>query len=386
MNKKVFMGIIGLMGIFGLGLTSVYALTEVVAENHFSTGVVDIELEEFCLNEEGEETSWKNPVPVMPGDHVSKIPRIKNWGNDCYIRARIDFQDAPVNIENIYGMEENWIRAKDGYFYLRDSVPTGKTADLFQGIIIPESLDDTYADTSFSIRICAEAVQSRNFEPDYSAECPWGETKIIDCKKEGTYDIWSFKGREDRMFIIEYEGETEKLVINEEDFFCNFPVMLPGDTYSDTVTLENSSDDNILLYFRTEAGDDRSLIDEMELKIEKQFNGETETVYEGRLRTSELNEGILLGTIKKEEKGELFYELHMPEALDNDYTLLEDKCQWIFYTEKVKTANEKTVSTGDHDLNGIKVLCLLSMMGAVVTFLWIRKVKVVKDEYKTNNE
>ena len=56
MNKKVFMGIIGLMGIFGLGLSSVYALTEVVSENHFSTGVVDIELEEFCLNEEGEET------------------------------------------------------------------------------------------------------------------------------------------------------------------------------------------------------------------------------------------------------------------------------------------------------------------------------------------
>ena len=52
MNKKVVMGIIGLMGIFGLGLSSVYALTEVVSENHFSTGVVDIELEEFCLNEE----------------------------------------------------------------------------------------------------------------------------------------------------------------------------------------------------------------------------------------------------------------------------------------------------------------------------------------------
>ena len=385
MNKKVVMGIIGLMGIFGLGLSSVYALTEVVSENHFSTGVVDIELEEFCLNEEGEETYWKNPVPVMPGDHVSKIPRIKNMGNDCYIRARIDFQDAPFNIENIYGMEENWISAKDGYFYFRDSVPTGKTADLFQGIIIPESLDETYADTSFSIRICAEAVQSRNFEPDYSAEYPWGEINIIDCRKEGTYDIWSMKGKEDRIFIIEYEGETEKLVTNEEDFFCNFPVMLPGDIYSDTLTLENTSDDHILLYFRTEAEDAPSLIDEMELKIVKQFNGETETVYEGSLRASELNEGILLGRIKNGEKAELFYELHMPETLDNDYTLLEDKCQWIFYTEKEKTANEKRVSTGDHNLKSIRALCLLSMMSVIGIFLWIRKEKVVKNERKTNN-
>ena len=172
---------------------------------------------------------------------------------------------------------------------------------------------------------------------------------------------------------------------NEEDFFCNFPVMLPGDIYSDTLTLENTSDDHILLYFRTEAEDAPSLIDEMELKIVKQFNGETETVYEGSLRASELNEGILLGRIKNGEKAELFYELHMPETLDNDYTLLEDKCQWIFYTEKEKTANEKRVSTGDHNLKSIRALCLLSMMSVIGTFLWIRKEKVVKNERKTNN-
>lgn len=386
MNKKIFMGIIGLMGIISFGLTSVYALTEVVTENHFSTGVVDIELEEFYLNGDGQEVPWENPVLVMPGDHVSKIPRIKNWGNDCYIRARIDFGDAPVNMDNTYGMEDNWIKAGDGCFYFRDMVPSGKSVDLFQGIVIPESLDETYADTSFSIRICVEAVQSRNFEPDYTKECPWGETKIIDCKKEGTYDIQSFKKADDRFFIIQYEGEAEQLVTNADDFFSNFPVMLPGDNYSDTLILENLSDDDISLYFRTEADEAESLIDKMELKIEKQFNGETETVYEGSLRASELKEGILLGTIKKEEKGVFSYDLHMPETLDNGYTLLEDKCQWIFYTEKERCADKKTVSTGDYDLTGIKGICLLSMIAAIGTFLWMRKVKVVKDGRKTNSQ
>ena len=53
--------------------------------------------------------------------------------------------------------------------------------------------------------------------------------------------------------------------------------------------------------------------------------------------------------------------------------------------EKEKTANEKRVSTGDHNLKGIRALCLLSMMSVIGTFLWIRKEKVVKNERKTKN-
>ena len=40
----------------------------------------------------------------MPGDDISKIPRITNDGNDCYVRAKLEFSGTDVDLEKeLYG-------------------------------------------------------------------------------------------------------------------------------------------------------------------------------------------------------------------------------------------------------------------------------------------
>ena len=99
MKKKYMMAACACMSCILLGSgTYVYARPETSVTNHFSTGVVDINLDEYELTANGGEEPFRdytgkkgeNPL-IMPGDDISKIPRITNDGNDCYVRAsRVD--------------------------------------------------------------------------------------------------------------------------------------------------------------------------------------------------------------------------------------------------------------------------------------------------------
>lgn len=56
MNKKIYIGLIGVALILSISGTAIYAMTEVSVSNHFSTGIVDIELNEYRKNGDGTET------------------------------------------------------------------------------------------------------------------------------------------------------------------------------------------------------------------------------------------------------------------------------------------------------------------------------------------
>lgn len=73
-----------------LRLTGIYALPKVYVLYQANTGKVDICLKEYML-EEGKEVPWKNGKDVLPGGFVSKIPRIRNDGAECYVRATVSF-------------------------------------------------------------------------------------------------------------------------------------------------------------------------------------------------------------------------------------------------------------------------------------------------------
>ena len=99
MKKKYMMAACACMSCVLLGSgTYVYARPETSVTNHFSTGVVDINLDEYELTANGGEEPFRdytgkkgeNPL-IMPGDDISKIPRITNDGNDCYVRAKLEF-------------------------------------------------------------------------------------------------------------------------------------------------------------------------------------------------------------------------------------------------------------------------------------------------------
>lgn len=366
MNRKIYMALLSLALILGISGTSIYALTEVSVKNHFSTGIVDIELEEYSLTSDGKEVIWENMDDVLPDTDISKIPRIFNHGNDCYVRAKIHLEDTPICMDDIYGISERWMYADDGYFYYTEDLLTGEHVDLFEGIHIPSDLSETYAGTTFNIEIDVDAVQSKNFTPDYQSGSPWGKVEILECEKEGMYDITTFKKAEQGELSIRYEGDAGKLIKNEEDFFKNFPVFLPGDVYTDSLEFSNNSDRDISLYFRTAAHEEEGLIDALNLKIEKIISGKVEVLYEGTVRASELHGGVLLATLKKGEEGTLSYTLEMPEELQNPYSILEDDVVWVFSTGLID--NIDVVQTGDHTLNiGLTIMAI----GGVLAFITV---------------
>lgn len=348
MKKRIVFALLCLGLILSFVAVSVYAYTEVSVENEFTTGIVDIELNEYTI-EAGKEVAWENNVKdILPGQDICKIPRISNHGNDCYVRADIHFIDTPLTADVLYGMPEDWILAADGYYYYTPILRSGEYIDLFKGLTVPENLSEQTAESMFKIHIDVDAIQSENFAPDYTLYDPWGTVEIIDCEKEGLYDISTFKKSDNLKFKITYEGETGRLLKNEEDFFENFPVLLPGDVYTDTLQFTNDSKEKVNLYFRTKAPEGTKLLDEILLTITKNFNGNDMLVYQGNIRAADLHENILVATVDQGDSGTLTYEVSIPKELNNDYSILQDSVTWIFSTYPVE--NIDAVQTGDRTL------------------------------------
>lgn len=362
----------------GSGAT-ILARTETSVMNHLATGIVDIQLKEYRI-QDGEEQIYEDVKDVLPGQTISKIPRIHNQGNDCYVRVKLALEGTEEKIE-IQEMGKNWIEGKDGYLYDTEILKTGQDTELFRSIHIPE--DFSLAEgASFRLIIHAEAIQSKNFTPDFQADSPWGAVEIQQCEKEGQYDITSFKQAANQSLEVVYQGDSKKLFSNPDDFFSNFPVMMPGDRYQESVELKNTNDKSLKLYFQTSAEDiaDNDLLEQLQLKITTDIAGKQDTIYEGALKAEALAQDKLLGEIPAGKSGNFLFELSVPAELDNPYTVLTNQVKWIFSTGPIQPLTP--VQTGDMRKTGIYLLIAGVATGAGTYALWKGR---KKDEKSTES-
>lgn len=353
MNRKIKTAIAMFLAsimCFGAG-GAIYARAEVSVINSIETAVVNIELEEY-QNYNGTEEPFENQYNILPGRNISKIPRIYNKGVDCWIRVKLDItEDADWVEPRLYGISDKWIKAEDGYYYYKQVLKEGENVDFFKGFTVPDDLDQDYwQEKAFEIEVNAEAIQCRNFTPDFISRNPWGFVEIETYTGREDYNLEEMTqttGSDN--FEIKYLGGVDQLVKNREDFFKNFTTLVPGDRYSDTMTLNNPSSSDINLYFRSEAKSSK-LLDQMYMKITCTIDGSTKTIYEGNMGSSEIKNDILLGTLKSGQTGTWNYEIYMPNELQNEYTLLSDKITWIYSCDKIvnesPNQSEKT-DTGD---------------------------------------
>lgn len=343
-KRKLFIMIIGLSLLISFcGL--IYGLVSVDVLNYFETGIVDISLEEY--KKEGDtEVKWEDNQLVFPGAIVSKIPRITNKGSDCYIRAKITFTGSDkIKDTMLLGVDGKWLKADDGYYYYAEALPHGEQIDLFQGLKIPEDLALETQGQLFYVDIDVDAIQSKNFVPDFNSAAPWGSVEIVKCEKSGLFDVNSFKQSDTKSFRIVYQGDAKKLVKNSDDFFANFPYLMPGDVYSDSAEIVNSAASDLKLYFRSEANDSSALLDKIKLKITTVIDGKEKVFYEGNLRAAALSESTVLDTIPGNKKGVFHFEITVPPELNNQYSLSSSYVKWIFSTEPIQ--NTDVPKTGD---------------------------------------
>lgn len=374
---KKWIMLTALSGVFFLmfPIRTVFAESRAETLNEFSTGIVDIEIREY-QKENGKESIWKDDPLLMPGKMISKIPRIKNHGNDCYVRVRIKTDPESTHLEScIYGIGQDWIKCEDGYYYYRNILAEGNEAELFQGLKIPEDFSQEYEGMQMKLVIDVDAVQSRNFSPDFSSKSPWGTVEIVKCDQDGQYNLTTYRRIETQSLQVVFQGKSKNLITNADNFFVNFPVLFPGDEYSDEAKLKNDSDSDIRLYFQTDAPSESVLLDEIKLKITRELEGETETVYEGDLKAEELEKGCLLAVVPKHSEGKMHFTIQAPESMDNAYAVLRSYVKWIFSTEPVKKDTPYIVQTGDsfHEMR-----LLLSAGAAALVLLFVGKKKYKK--------
>lgn len=342
----------------GLLLTGVLSAAAVYASfsdrlnvvNHIAVGDVNISISEYARKGKGE-VKYSQPSEVLPGQSISKIPRIKNEALPCWIRARITYTGADGALEglkddNIGGIASEWVKRGEYYYYTK-VLKKQETIDLFQTVSIPDDWTEEHAQQKVTVDVQADAIQAANFKPDFSAMSPWGNQVIQQCVHEQNGTLTCKKG--EAKLSVEFSGKAHKLVAVPDDFFTNLESAMPGDVLKDQVQISNTTDQEAEIFFQT----DTTGRSEEQLKMLKEIRFEIsqnkKLLYKGTLDAEELAKPRSLGKFKSGQKGSLEFELEIPKEWDNAYALKKTDVTWIFAVkekEKKESASSDSVDNG----------------------------------------
>lgn len=334
-------------------------------ENHIQTGDIRIQLEEYQIDASGNEELYKYEGFVLPGDTISKIPRITNLAEPCYIRIYLTFPNedsselAGLTASQLQGISDKWIRRGD-YYYYPDILKTGDSLDFFQSVSIPSDFKNEYSGRDLCLSIQVDAIQAANFTPDFTKELPWGDQLIEICAHNQTDPV--IKHPYSSHHVV-FEGNSHKLISPSEDFFSNLGQMMPGDTLSDEILLKNTTASDAELFFRTALPDDLSedALDLLEY-ISLEIRLKDKLLYRGNLKSSTLQKPVSLGIYESGASEVLDFTLHMPDSLTNAYALRNTSVKWVFSveSEELDITTPPPVKTGD-SANILPYFVLLSL-------------------------
>lgn len=188
-NKtKAIIAILCIIAILAVSGIIAYFTDTATVTNHATMGIVDIDLKEYMIDENGNKVEWQDKTNITPGEVISKIPEIScvSGAVDCYVRAKVEISCKDENLQNNAKMltlsnlnvdTNDWYYCKaDGYFYYKTILTdSSDPVVLFSQVTIPTTLDNTWSLEEFSIDVTAEAIQSKNFTPNFAENSsePW---------------------------------------------------------------------------------------------------------------------------------------------------------------------------------------------------------------------
>lgn len=329
--------------------------------NRIETGDIDIALKQYNL--EGD--IFKDGQVWTPGDRIADVVQIENQAKECWIRVAVK-HDEVIALD---GISDRWI-FREPYWYYSETLHEGEKTIFSDEILFSEEATEAASGETDSMEVTAEAIQAANFVPHFQDKSPWGDREAELCvhTKEG---VELEKTRTYRELLLQMEGESGKLIAAPDDFFANLSELMPGDIQSDEITVYNVFNKEAELFFRTEDAPDmtekqKELLEKIKLTI---YNND-ELIYDGDLRSQELNKEISLGTWKSGEKGKLKYIISMPAELKNEFAVRDAGIRWIFRTN----IEEEPPKTGDD--NWSKAYLVLAVIsGAMGAWLLFQKKK-----------
>lgn len=354
-----------------MSISGIYATTVQITEGNFSTGIVDVKIEIFKLNSENKEIKYDESNKVVtPAEVISFIPKIENKGASSYVRAKIYYINEDIDAsEYITGISEEWEKYGE-YYYYKNALNSEETVKLFNTIQIPQNVEEITSSKKIKLEITAEAIQEKNFEPDYTKDDPWqGVTPIKSANIEYNIDTTN-----DANITINYENGTGSDIETSNNFFENITNIMPGDSYSSRIKLKNTNKKNAKYYLKLNleglTGNEIGLLEQIDLTI---TNKNGEIIYNGKLKNVE---NILLGKYNIGDEDEFSLKMLVPKELENKYAGMHAKLNWVFSADYDKdntkdnnSSNSKTnPQTGDK-INMAITIFLISSMGLVIVML-----------------
>ncbi|MCI5648855.1 MAG: hypothetical protein ACI4EG_13480 [Fusicatenibacter sp.] len=329
-------------------------------QNHLSIGDVNISLEE--LTRAGT-TYGESERIVLPSETISKIPRITNLAMPCYVRVKVALDQSEITSHSEVECDINtaiWILQGE-YYYYRKPLEEGESIDLFREVKIPSDWTETEAEKRFLLNITAEAIQSANFTPDFDSSDPWGSYEPEVCIHKSGESVTI--NRNYQNLNVELKEDASELVALPEDFFANFGLLMPGDLVSDTVRIQNPSKTETELFFSTKAGENSG---DLSQKIQLIIELDGKQVYQGSLRSAELQQEISLGVFEPGCDKSMKFILLVPEDMKNEYAMAQTDEKWIF-SARFEELPSKVFGPVTGDGQNV-VLWLLTAVGAVFLF------------------
>jgi len=340
--------------LLSLNTITVYANStsyEVDVVNKVSVGDINISISQ---NDRG------NTI-VLPNQIIDRSIGIRNNANPAWIRIKIEYTGSN-KIKNlsesmIILSSNEWIKCGQYYYYITP-VKKNSYIDFCNSIVIPEDWDSSFSDERFSIIITAEAVQERNFTPDFKSTDPWFGTVVETCVHSTYNKLGVTSGQS---FQVLFEDGTQGLVKIGDDFFSNFDNLMPGDSVTDRVKVVNNYSKSVELFFRTDFLTDSILLGAVGLTI----SIDNKVLYSGNLDAVALRNGVSLGKYSKGSSADLIYILTIPSEMGNEYAQSETSIRWIFSTTLSK-AVEPTKGDKDNDKEESTTVALKETESSVV--------------------
>ncbi|MFR5316340.1 MAG: hypothetical protein ACLTH1_10255 [Sellimonas intestinalis] len=158
------------------GTTASGAVQEGEVTTTIRSGEVRIRMHRY--GDEKKEKGWEDLEHILPGQKITMITEIENLGENCLIRYQMTAEaksNREIPISSFSGIPGNCVR-KGEYFYHTDVVKHGETVRLLQHLLYQTW--EQGGEDEIRIHVAADAIQSRNFTPDFTSEHPWGDQVI----------------------------------------------------------------------------------------------------------------------------------------------------------------------------------------------------------------
>jgi len=160
--------------------TSAFFISTQRATNVITTGQIHVELQEWA-DEDG--TDFEDVIHVLPGKEITKIVTARNvCPNAAWIR--MSFSKSVRLANGVTGEPDlaqvsldlntaDWTE-KDGWYYYKEPLTPGKTCEpLFTTVSFAEDMDNIWQQSTITIDVELQAVQTANNGTDVMTADGW---------------------------------------------------------------------------------------------------------------------------------------------------------------------------------------------------------------------